>query len=176
MVHTAQIIRQLDHNTFNSLKEALPEPKTIKDGNNTVIYQNFPNYGIKITLNRYDSNKCNKPFYFVYLILNLAKLIGQNDSRISLYQICKFNEISDKFREAMSSITSGDIDLQELCDIKSYTTCRIDFCCQFKVEDPQLYIHLLNRVRFPLVTIITRNTKTVAMLSEERLRIPSEIA
>ena len=149
MVHTAQIIRQLDHNTFNSLKEALPEPETIKDGNNTVIYQNFPNYGIKITLKRYDSNKCNKPFYFVYLILNLAKLIGQNNSSISLYQICKFNEISDKFREAMSSITSGDIDLQELCDIKSYTTRRIDFCCQFKVVDPQLYIHLLNRGRFP---------------------------
>lgn len=149
MVHTIEGICQLDHNTFNSLEEALPEPKTIKNGSNTVIYQNFPNYGIKITLKRYDSNKCNKPFYFVYLILNLAKLIGQGESKISLYQICDFNEISDKFREAMSSITSGDIDLQELCDIKSYTTRRIDFCCQFKVEDPQLYIHLLNRGRFP---------------------------
>ena len=150
MIHTAELICQLKNNhTFSSLAEALPEPKTIKNGNNTVIYQNFPNYGIKITLKRYDSNKCNKPFYFVYLILNLAKLIGQNDSSISLYQICNFKEISDKFREAMSSITSGDIDLQELCDIKSYKTRRIDFCCQFKVEDPQLYIHLLSQGRFP---------------------------
>mgnify|MGYP007108743750 CR=1 FL=1 len=149
MIHTTELICQLDHNTFNSLEEVLPEPEKIKDGNNTVIYHNFPNYGIKITLKRYDSNKCNRPFYFVFLILNLAKLIRQNDSSISLYQICNFNEISDKFREAMSSITSGDIELQELCDIKSYKTRRIDFCCQFKVEDPQLYIHLLNRGRFP---------------------------
>lgn len=149
MIHTAELICKLNNRTFSSLAKALPEPKMIKDGNNTVIYQNFPNYGIKITLKCYDSDKCNRPFYFVYLILNLAKLIGQNDSSISLYQICKFNEISDKFREAMSSITSGDIDLQELCDIKSYTTRRIDFCCQFKVVDPQLYIHLLNRGRFP---------------------------
>ena len=149
MIHTAELICQLNNHTFSSLAEALPEPKTIKDGNNTVIYQNFPNYGIKITLKRYDSDKCNRPFYFVYLILNLAKLIEQNDSSISLYQICKFKEISDKFREAMSSITSGDIDIQELCDIEYYTTRRIDFCCQFKVEDPQLYIYLLNRGRFP---------------------------
>ena len=149
MIHTAELICKLNNYTFSSLVEALPNPKTIKDGNNTVIYQNFPNYGIKITLKRYDSDKCNRSFYFVYLILNLAKLIGQNDSSISLYQICKFNEISDKFREAMSSITSGDIDLQELCDIEYYTTRRIDFCCQFKVVNPQLYIHLLNRGRFP---------------------------
>lgn len=149
MTHTTELICQLNNHTFSSLAEALPEPKTIKDGSNTVIYQNFPNYGIKITLKRYDSNKCNKPFYFVYLILNLAKLIGQGESKIRLYQICDFNEISDKFREAMTEITSGDIELQELCDIKSYTTRRIDFCCQFKVVDPQLYIHLLNRGRFP---------------------------
>ena len=149
MIHTAELICKLNNHTFSSLAEALPEPKMIKDGNNTVIYQNFPNYGIKITLKCYDSDKCNRPFYFVYLILNLAKLIGQNDSSISLYQICKFNEISDKFREAMSSITSGDIDLQELCDIEYYTTRRIDFCSQFKVVDPQLYIYLLNRGQFP---------------------------
>ena len=153
MIHTTELICQLDHNTFNSLEEALIEPEiakqVTKDGNNTVSYHNFPNYGIKITLKRYDSNKCNRPFYFVYLILNLAKLIGQNGSSISLYQICDFNEISDKFREAMTSITSGDIALQELCNIESYTTRRIDFCCQYKVENPQLYIHLLNRGRFP---------------------------
>lgn len=149
MIHTTELICQLDHNTFNSLEEALIEPMKTKQGNNTVLYRNFPNYGIKVTLKRYDSDTCNKPSYFVYLILNLAKLVGQNDSSIHLYQICDFNEISDKFREAMSSITSGDLDLQELCDIKSYKTRRIDFCCQFKVEDPQLYIHLLNRGRFP---------------------------
>ena len=75
MIHTAELICKLNNHTFSSLAEALPEPKMIKDGNNTVIYQNFPNYGIKITLKRYDSDKCNRPFYFVYLILNLAKLI-----------------------------------------------------------------------------------------------------
>ena len=80
MIHTAELICKLNNHTFSSLAEALPEPKMIKDGNNTVIYQNFPNYGIKITLKCYDSDKCNRPFYFVYLILNLAKLIGQNDS------------------------------------------------------------------------------------------------
>lgn len=157
MIHTVELSKQIDNDTFNQILSAyFFHGIKLNNYQTNFICTDFSNQGInKITLCRYDKAgdhepvKQYHPYYSILIILNLAKLVGQNASRISLYQICRFKEIRDRFREVMSEITSGDIDLQELCDIKSYTTRRIDFCCQFKVVDPQLYIHLLNRGRFP---------------------------
>lgn len=161
MIHTVELSKQIDHDTFNQTLSAYSF-HSVKSSNKcqtNFICTDFSNQGInKITLCRYDkasdqkSVKQYRSYYSILIILNLAKLAGQNVNRISLYQSQKcedFRKISDGFREVMMEITSGDIELQELCNIKSYTTRRIDFCCQFKVEDPQLYIYLLNRGRFP---------------------------
>lgn len=160
MTHTVELSKQIDNDTFNQILSAYSfHSVKLNKRQTNFICTDFSNQGInKITLCRYDkagdqeSVKQHHTYYSILIILNLAKLVGQNYSRISLYQVQKcddFSKISDKFREAMSEITSGDIELQELCDINSYITRRIDFCCQFKVEDPQLYIYLLNRGRFP---------------------------
>lgn len=160
MIHTVELSKQIDHDTFNQILSAYSfRSVKLNKCQTNFMCTDFSNQGInKITLCRYDkagdqeSVKQHHPYYSILIILNLAKLVGQNVNRISLYQSQKcddFRKISDGFREVMMEITSGDIELQELCDIKSYTTRRIDFCCQFKVEDPQLYIYLLNRGRFP---------------------------
>ena len=160
MIHTVELSKQIDHDTFNQVYQILSaysfRSVKLNKCQTNFICTDFSNQGInKITLCRYDKAsdrepvKQYHPYYSILIILNLAKLVGQNASRISLYQICRFKEIRDRFREVMSEITSGDIALHELCNIESYTTRRIDFCCQFKVVDPQLYIHLLNRGRFP---------------------------
>lgn len=157
MIHTVELSKQIDNDTFNQILSAyFFHGIKLNNYQTNFICTDFSNQGInKITLCRYDKSgnqesvKQHRTYYSILIILNLAKLVGQNDSRISLYQICGFKEIRDRFRKIMSEITSGDIDLQELCNIESYTTRRIDFCCQFKVVNPQLYIHLLNRGRFP---------------------------
>lgn len=157
MIHTVELSKQIDNDTFNQILSAyFFHGIKLNNYQTNFICTDFSNQGInKITLCRYDKSgnqesvKQHRTYYSILIILNLAKLVGQNDSRISLYQICGFKEIRDRFRKIMGEITSGDIDLQELCNIESYTTRRIDFCCQFKVGDPQLYIYLLNRGKFP---------------------------
>ena len=160
MIHTVQLSKQIDHDTFNQILSAYSfRSVKLNKRQTNFICTDFSNQGInKITLCRYDKAgdqepvEQHRPYYSILIILNLAKLAGQNVNRINLYQSQKcddFSKISGKFREVMMEITSGDIELQELCDINSYITRRIDFCCQFKVEDPQLYIHLLNRGQFP---------------------------
>lgn len=161
MIHTVELSKQIDNDTFNQILSAYSfhSVKSPNKCQTNFICTDFSNQGInKITLCRYDKAgdhepvKQYRPYYSILIILNLAKLAGQNVNRISLYQAQKcddFSKISNEFREVMMEITSGDIELQELCNIESYTTRRIDFCCQFKVEDPQLYIYLLNRGRFP---------------------------
>lgn len=158
MIHTVELSKQVDHDTFCQLKELymLNPVKPYKDSVQTkYFYNGHANNGIKLTLYEYRyrsiENKHTQTYYFIFVILNLAKLInhGNLNSRITLYQISDFDVIRDAFQSAMSEITYDDANLQALCMIDSYTTRRVDYCCQFKVKNPALYIHLLNRGRCP---------------------------